>query len=425
MQIKIKRTAKILEADLTLDGVTVIAGYNDMGKSTLLKAAYIAFRTCRDPKHNVNNERRKSLKSYFGSLESYFDSEGYDMLPRELLSVISDKVISQLEAFRDEKKDSFSRLKMIFVQSLEECMQELPKEETQDFFSDMFLRPVYEHIKKIANRDIGKDLGFITEMYIRNLFKGQMNSLYDYQDAEVSVVSESEHYQIRVRENKVVRMEFSANSEAEVFYLPAYHLLDITEYPVLRIQSYSPESDLRKALISSEKEPTFEEYQETEQNVQLVKDILAEVLHGTLEKSPAGRILFKDRELDSHLDIANVASGMKNFLMIQSLVERGKLKKNGILMIDEPETNLHPQWQLKFAEALVLLYKYMGVRSIVSSHSPYLIRAIEVKMADENLKDKGHYYLMKEADSHMYCAKDVTRQTDAIYELLYQPLEYL
>lgn len=111
--------------------------------------------------------------------------------------------------------------------------------------------------------------------------------------------------------------------------------------------------------------------------------------------------------------------------MIQSLVEQGKLKKNGILMIDEPETNLHPQWQLKFAEALVLLYKYMGVRSIVSSHSPYLIRAIEVKMADENLKDKGHYYLMKEADSHMYCAKDVTRQTDAIYELLYQPLEYL
>ncbi len=32
-----------------LDGLTVIAGYNNMGKSTILKAAYLTFRTFRNP----------------------------------------------------------------------------------------------------------------------------------------------------------------------------------------------------------------------------------------------------------------------------------------------------------------------------------------------------------------------------------------
>ena len=40
MQININNVAKVLEAELVLDGVSVIAGYNNMGKSTVLKAAY-------------------------------------------------------------------------------------------------------------------------------------------------------------------------------------------------------------------------------------------------------------------------------------------------------------------------------------------------------------------------------------------------
>ena len=46
-------------------------------------------------------------------------------------------------------------------------------------------------------------------------------------------------------------------------------------------------------------------------------------------------------------------------------------------------------------------------------------------MADEQLKEQGHYYLMEEAGGNLFRARDVTEHTDQIYELLYRPLEYL
>ena len=107
------------------------------------------------------------------------------------------------------------------------------------------------------------------------------------------------------------------------------------------------------------------------------------------------------------------------------MVENGILKKNSILLIDEPETNLHPEWHLKFAEILILMYKNMGVVSVVTSHSPYFIRALEVMMANYGIKDKGSFYLMKETTKSRYIAENVTKNTERIYELLYKPLENL
>lgn len=121
---------------------------------------------------------------------------------------------------------------------------------------------------------------------------------------------------------------------------------------------YSPEYDIKSALNSSEKELTFEKYHKIEDNTKLIKDVFNEVIHGKLIKKSTGNS-FEDEELNDSARINNVVSGMKNFLIIQSLVEKGKLNKNSILLIDEPETNLHPEWHLKFAEILVLMYKNM------------------------------------------------------------------
>ena len=123
--------------------------------------------------------------------------------------------------------------------------------------------------------------------------------------------------------------------------------------------------------------------------------------------------------------MSNVASGMKTFLVIQKLVENGYLKKNGILLIDEPETNLHPEWHLKFAEIIVLMYKYMGIFTVANSHSPYFIRAIEVKLADYGMKENGNFYLMEKMDNGRCYLKNVTDRTNELYQRLYMPLQYL
>ncbi len=63
--------------------------------------------------------------------------------------------------------------------------------------------------------------------------------------------------------------------------------------------------------------------------------------------------------------------------------------------------------------------------SVVNSHSPYFIRALEVMMANYGIKDKGSFYLMKETMKNRYISENVTKNTDRIYELLYKPLENL
>lgn len=426
MQIKVKNTAKILDAEVVLDGVTVLAGYNNMGKSTILKAAYITLSTFCNMENKIRAVRRQSIGSYFSHLESYFDNEGYRDLPRDLLYTIADNVNEHINDFMNGGRDDYNLFRAIFSDSMEEYKEFWPDDlEIDKIHSDEFLMPLYKKVKEICTRSKESDLKYIGNMYIRNVFKGQMNSLHHAGQASVCVDSGREHYHILVEDNKISKMTCSANLTSDIFYLPAYNLLDVMDGSFGPRGIYSPEYDIRSALSMRRKEPTLEEYQEIEDNVTLIKEILEEVIDGRLERHPSGRIFFKDESVNNSISIANVASGMKSFLIIKALVENGKLRKNGILLIDEPETNLHPEWQLKFAEILVLMYKYMGVRSIVSSHSPYFIRALEVKMADHEMKEMGHYYVMEEAKKNLFKVRDVTQETDKIYELLYKPLEYL
>lgn len=424
MDIKIHNVAKILEAEVTLKGLTVIAGYNNMGKSTILKAIYIVLNTFRDVNHKILNARRNSISSYILNQESYFDSKGYETLPRDLLYSLTDNINRRLRDFMNGK-DNYELFKKIFSESLEEY-KEFWSNEVEDcnIHLEELTRPLYERIKEICLRDKDEDLKYIIDMYIRNLFNGQLNSLHNISDAYIEINSLNEFCCLSIKKNKVVDIKYAMNTEASVFYLPAYNMLDRITNRTYGMMVYSPEYDIKSVLNSSEKEPTFEEYQETEDNTKLIKEIFNEVVHGRLVKKSNG-ISFQDEELNNSVSINNVASGMKNFLIIQSLVEKGKLKRDSILLIDEPEANLHPEWHLKFAEILVLMYKNMGVRSIVNSHSPYFIRALEVKMADYKIKDHGKYYLMREDAGNLFKVQDVTDETDKIYELLYRPLEYL
>ena len=120
MQINVKNVAKILDAEVVLDGVSVIAGYNNMGKSTILKAAYIVLNTFRNLNHKVSIVRKQSIESYFTQLESYFDNSGYVRFPRELLYTIADHVNDYIGVFMNSEKDNYDLFHMIISDSFEE-----------------------------------------------------------------------------------------------------------------------------------------------------------------------------------------------------------------------------------------------------------------------------------------------------------------
>ena len=61
---------------------------------------------------------------------------------------------------------------------------------------------------------------------------------------------------------------------------------------------------------------------------------------------------------------------------------------SSIIIIEEPETNLHPALQSKLADLFVECYKRYRIQIIVESHSEYLIRKLQVLAAQQEISNK-------------------------------------
>lgn len=68
------------------------------------------------------------------------------------------------------------------------------------------------------------------------------------------------------------------------------------------------------------------------------------------------------------------SSGIKEIGIIQLLLQNAKLKEDSFLIIDEPESSLHPEWEIKYAEVLILLVKELNVHYILTLTVPCLLR---------------------------------------------------
>ena len=67
---------------------------------------------------------------------------------------------------------------------------------------------------------------------------------------------------------------------------------------------------------------------------------------------------------------------MKALSVMDILSRGGYLNTESLIILDEPETNLHPKWQKKYAEAIVKLSQ-KGVRILVNTHSPYMLESLK------------------------------------------------
>ena len=54
------------------------------------------------------------------------------------------------------------------------------------------------------------------------------------------------------------------------------------------------------------------------------------------------------------------------------------------MTVEEPEIHLHPRFQSLLAEMFVEAYKKYNIHFIIETHSEYLIRKLQVMVADKN-----------------------------------------
>lgn len=87
------------------------------------------------------------------------------------------------------------------------------------------------------------------------------------------------------------------------------------------------------------------------------------------------RPIFKN-SLGKEFDITGLSSGEKQ-LFLRALSLKFLEVNNSIILIDEPEISLHPQWQQK----IIHVYESIGENNqlIIATHSPHIIGDIEAK----------------------------------------------
>ncbi len=90
------------------------------------------------------------------------------------------------------------------------------------------------------------------------------------------------------------------------------------------------------------------------------------------------------------IDLYNASSSIKQLAPLL-LYLRYRAKENDLLIIDEPEMNLHPESQAKFLEVLGMLVN-AGVNVLLTTHSPYFMshlnNLIAGDMTNEETREK-------------------------------------
>ena len=116
--------------------------------------------------------------------------------------------------------------------------------------------------------------------------------------------------------------------------------------------------------------------------------------------------------------VENLSMGMKALVLLKTILERQILDKKDVLILDEPEIHLHPEWQVIYAKVIVLLQQAYDLTILLTSHSPVFINAIQRYAVEAGITDKTNFYLSEEdALKPGFCtARHLDANTGPIYK---------
>ncbi len=148
-----------------------------------------------------------------------------------------------------------------------------------------------------------------------------------------------------------------------------------------------------------------------------------EVAGGDYEVNQVGGINYSPiNQPDLKLSLAESSSTVRSLVDIGFYL-RHLAEKGDLLMIDEPELNLHPENQRKMARLIAMLVN-AGIRVFITTHSDYIIKELNTLLllnkADERLqmlaKREGYQTneLLKPEQLNIYMTTPDTRVTDKI-----------
>lgn len=391
MKLSIKNVGKLKEADVEINGITVIAGENNTGKSTVSKTLFSLFNGFYNFDNKMLKLKSKDIRNIFWRFMKNLNRENAN-----ILIDISDKIVKDTSYKFDRNK----LIKLI--------------QENRNFISIEYLGEVSEKIFDILNIKDEEYLENTISYILNNEFDNQINTIWSDDLGEIALKIKENELKLKIKNNKVIKIENKINLRSEVIYIDDPFVIDnLNEYKWRDINYLENHKEsLETKLIREKNEKTFSEKIIAKNNLQQITEKLKEVINGKI-KFNQGKWIY-ELENNKELNLKNLSAGLKSFAILKRLIENGNLEEKGIVILDEPEIHLHPEWQIKFAELIVLLQKEFKMHILLTTHSPYFLKAVQVYSKKYKISNKCKYY-MSELDGEQAILVDKTNKTDDLF----------
>lgn len=379
------------EAVVEINGLTVIAGENDTGKSTVGKTFFSVVKAISRGESDLEEDKEEKIRNKVWSMYRYFQARGVnvsDFLPRmELYEVIRhnlktlniDPIFELLDNLERHSREydidinaQINSLKNIIIES--NSRQEITKRALQKAIYSTFLDEFSNKRNRVSTIEIIDENKKIFSARIQN-------------SRVESIELDDELY---FRDATYIETPFVLDLSEQIRYSMTYFDIDDERERYIGRGRVS----LRiKDLI--DKLTFFSDEMESRNTHTLFNDLqINQIIDGSFHYNRRKReFIFKKEQVTYKSN--NVASGLKCFGLLQMLDRNSFLDSRSLLILDEPEVHLHPKWQLAYAKVIIELIKKNGLNVLVNSHSPYMVEALKRYAEEENIKP--NFYLSENA----------------------------
>lgn len=397
-RIKINDLKSINSADIKIDGITVISGENGYGKSTIGRWLYYLINGMSYYKLNIREEFRSRQINRIAETERIFSGKlVYDFSTlQQAISRVSLEVLDFYACIRDYNKQ-FVQLLLSELNNMLAIKSQAELKRVFQYFSPNKSNQVwtdFESLVFVIGQDVERQIE--EDELIAKEFEVSLNKevlkkqLVNYFSCNEELTDNIEIYELEVPLMDSVGFKEPIGVNRAIYIDTPMVLSD---QALLNSPKGYWGSLQRMLLHPSEKAIS----PETKDLLTIISEILGgkiEMESDALLKTP--KDLYFVRKVDGlRYKLSDAATGTKSFAIIVRLLENGYLNDKTILIIDEPESHLHPSWIVEFAKVLVLLNKNLGVKITIATHSPDMLDAIQAISAKENTLSSCNFYLAK------------------------------
>lgn len=420
MLLKIENLGMIDRANIEVNGITIIAGDNNTGKSTIGKALFAIFNALCNSEEKIKDLRKQELNENIQRIcMDYFDKEEYISIGLSLYMQLSNQIIHNKNINIEDKIKSI--INHYQVEISEESLKDL----------QIKIKNSVDRIMNVSEIDLQKEF---LQRYFLEVFNEQINSLFNINSImDIVLTIKNRDIKIKFSNDRCIELEVPYKILHEAFYIDDPFIIDSLNINSLSMSFYIGKdiSVEQKHLIDSIKKYKYNRLKNENVFASLFAKKSLEKIYDILNDVVEGNILFQDsnislqsKKFNKPININNLSTGLKAFIILKILLEQGILKEKDVLILDEPEIHLHPKWQMQYAQIIVLLQKLFDLSIIVTTHSADFLAAIEYYAKKHKNIDRCKFYLAKN-ENNFNTFIDVTSETEKIYKQMFVPKFHL